>query len=83
MMLVWFETALDFRNMINKVSLNNQEVYKKGQNAPSYKNSSDPNFKGLIEGTTAVLQYCNTNPMAGVSLIDMATAILPRTYVDA
>lgn len=71
--------------MINKVaSFKNNEVYKKDyKNGSSKSQQQNPNFKGLIEGTTAVLQYCNTNPMAGVSLIDMATAILPRTYVDA
>lgn len=80
--------------MINKVSYNNQEVYKKDSKQSFYSMSpkqANPSFTGLVDaavdgavkGTTAVLQYCNTNPMAGVSLIDMATAILPRTCVDA
>lgn len=71
--------------MINKISLNKQEVYKQDVKRSSY--NSSPTFKGPVDGAlaaaTSVLQYCNTNPMAGVSLIDMATAILPRTYVDA
>lgn len=71
--------------MINKVSFNNQEVYKKDSQKSSYNvlNNSQPSFKGPVEIATSVLQYCNTNPMAGVSLIDMATAIVPRTVVDA
>lgn len=69
--------------MINKVSINNQEVYKKGQTNPSYKNSQSPSFKGPVELITAGLQACNTNPMVGVSVIDLATAIVPRTVVDA
>lgn len=71
--------------MINKVSLNKQEVYKKDQKKSSYNTVSQthPSFKGPVEIATSVLQYCNTNPMAGVSLIDMATAIVPRTVVDA
>lgn len=70
--------------MINKISHRNQEVYKKDLNQKSsYSTPQNPSFKGPVEAVTSVLQYCNTNPMAGVSLIDMATAILPRTYVDA
>ncbi len=72
--------------MINKLSLNNQEVYKKDAGMSSYTqkaNSASPSFKGPVDAATAVLQFCNTNPMAGVSLIDMVTAIAPRTIVDA
>ena len=72
--------------MINKISLNNQEVYKKDTGLSSYNNNvkqGNPSFKGPVEAATAVLQFCNTNPMAGVSLIDMVTAIAPRTIVDA
>ena len=72
--------------MINKVNLRSKEVYKKDRTGSSYRNSNNktaPSFKGPVEAATAVLQFCNTNPMAGVSLIDMATAIVPRTVVDA
>lgn len=51
--------------------------------SPLYADSKSPNFKGIVGATTAVLQFCNTNPMAGVSLIDLVTAIAPRTIVDA
>ena len=71
--------------MISKINLNNQEVYKKDTRLSSYNNvkQGNPSFKGPVEAATAVLQFCNTNPMAGVSLIDMVTAIAPRTIVDA
>ena len=72
--------------MINQVNITNQEVYKKDARLSSYNNHLNqlkPSFKGPVEAATAVLQFCNTNPMAGVSLIDMATAIVPRTVVDA
>ena len=75
--------------MINKVSLNKQDVYKKDAMSSSYNGSTrqtmnaSPSFKGPVEVLTAGLQACNTNPMVGVSVIDLATAILPRTYVDA
>lgn len=72
--------------MINKISTNNQGAYKNLKNAPINKNNN-PNFSGLpdamLSAATSTLQFCNTNPMAGVSLIDMVTAIAPRTYVDA
>lgn len=68
--------------MINNIQFHNQEVYKIKKTSPN-NISQKPNFKGLINATTAVLQYCNTNPMAGVSLIDLITAIAPRTIVDA
>lgn len=76
--------------MINKISTNNQDAYKKSPKASLNKNSNNPNFTGIPEvagavlgAATSTLQFCNTNPMAGVSLIDMVTAIAPRTYVDA
>ena len=71
--------------MINKIDTINQRTYKKDLNESSYINSkqSNPSFKGFVGAATSVLQFCNTNPMAGVSLIDMTTAIVPRTVVDA
>ena len=72
--------------MINKLNINNKDVYKKDTYKSSYKNftkQTNPSFKGPVEVATSILQYCNTNPMAGVSLIDLATAIAPRTIVDA
>ena len=69
--------------MITKLGLNKQEVYNKDVKNSSYTTQNTPSFKGPIEAATSVLQYCNTNPMAGVSLIDMVTAIAPRTFVDA
>lgn len=69
--------------MISKIDLHKQGVCSSSQRTPSYASSKDPSFKGLIDATTSVLQFCNTNPMAGVSLIDVVTAIAPRTIVDA
>lgn len=71
------------RIMINK--LQTSEVYKKDLNKSSYQSPNNrQSFKGgPLEVATSVLQYCNTQPMAGVSLIDLVTAIGPRTYVDA
>lgn len=59
--------------MINKVSLYNQEVYNKSnkQQAAPKDNKARAAFKGIPPD------------IINVSIIDLATAILPRTYVDA
>ena len=69
--------------MISRIKPHKQEFYPREIKAATYNDSKHPNFKGVVEATTSVLQYCNTNPMAGVSLIDLITAIAPRTIVDA
>lgn len=58
--------------MINKVSLYNQEVYNRSnkQQAAS-EHKSHAAFKGIPPD------------IINISIIDLATAILPRTYVDA
>ncbi len=59
--------------MIDKVSINT-----------NLNNKITPSFKaGPLDAATWVLQQCNTYPMVGVSVIDAATAIIPRTVVDA
>lgn len=68
---------------MNSINLRQTEIYNKKDfnNKNNHKNQS---FKGgVVDAATAVLQFCNTNPMAGVSLIDGVTAIAPRTIVDA
>lgn len=67
--------------MIENINLNKESYIK--SKISSRNNFQAPNFKGIVEASTSVLQFCNTNPMAGVSLIDLVTAIAPRTIVDA
>lgn len=69
--------------MITSFNSYKKNVSPLGLETYSYRNEKSPNFKGIVSATTSVLQFCNTNPMAGVSLIDTVTAIAPRTIVDA
>jgi len=53
----------------------------------SYKNTSTPpNFKGGMDSVLNIaskgLEWCDKNPMYGVSVIDLTSMIGPRTLVD-
>ena len=57
----------------NYNALNNKEV-----------DSTNPNFKGgLIPVLLQGIQMCEQNPMINVAVIDMFSAILPRTFVES
>ncbi len=70
--------------MINKIGVEN----KLNSSFPALNNkktdSNNPNFKGgivpvLLQG----VQACEQNPMINVAVIDMFSAILPRTFVES
>lgn len=68
--------------MIRQITSN-----KLGVNTPPQK--SDPSFKGaegigaaLFNGATWAVQQCEMNPMVNVAVLDVATAIAPRTIVE-
>lgn len=44
--------------------------------------TSNPNFTGLGEVLLQGVQACERNPMLNVSVLDLATAIVPRTYIE-
>ena len=50
---------------------------------PVHKNdgTQNPNFKGA--GVLGLLQVCEQNPMINVAVIDLLSAILPRTIVES
>lgn len=59
---------------INKNSVNTNSV------APSHK---QPQFKGAIDGALiSALQLCESQPMINVTVLDLSTAIIPRTIVE-
>lgn len=61
-------------NKINTASVNNIN---------SRQSKSDPNFKGgPIDALIAGLQVCEKSPMMNVAVLDLATAIVPRTVVE-
>lgn len=45
-----------------------------------------PQFKGageaLLGAATSAIQLCETNPMVNVAVLDLATAIVPRTVIE-
>lgn len=61
--------------MINKVTTN----------SINSKNSiqKQPQFKGLLEAATSAIQLCEANPMINVAVLDLSTAIIPRTIVES
>lgn len=41
-----------------------------------------PQFTGLVDGATSLIQMCEQIPMVNVAVLDLATAIIPRTYIE-
>lgn len=69
--------------MIEKVSLTsvNKKNTPKGNNIA--KNSSNPSFNGgLADGAIWLVQQCEKQPMVNVSVLDLSTAIVPRTIIE-
>ena len=69
--------------MIEKVSL--LSVNNKNNNAPKRDNNAknNPAFKGgLADLPILLVQQCEKQPMVNVSVLDLSTAIIPRTIVE-
>ena len=70
--------------MINKVelgSVNSQKIAPKRYVSSSIK-SVQPSFNGLGELALRGIQKCEESPMINVAVLDMLTAILPRTFFE-
>ena len=71
--------------MISKVGVENRNLNSTYLSIPNNnKDSKSPNFKGggLWLATIGLMQACERNPMINVAVIDMLSAILPRTFVE-
>ena len=66
--------------MITKVELGS--VDKKNSTPRQSKSSKNPNFTGLGDLALKGIQYCEQYPMVNVSVLDLSTAILPRTFIE-
>ncbi len=64
--------------MISKISSVENKKYTPNLNA----GKQNPAFQGIGEAILAGVQACERNPMLNVSVLDMSTAILPRTYIE-
>lgn len=65
--------------MLERISINKVNISNKPKN--------QPNFKGDIGGAvlsaaTSAIQICESNPMVNVAVLDLATAIVPRTVIE-
>lgn len=71
--------------MINKISVDstsriNSKIARKNKDEGQKQN---PNFKGVGAIALAGIQACERMPMVNVTVIDMLSAILPRTIVES
>lgn len=63
-------------NKINTNSVNNGRTDNKYQ--PQFKG-----WDGVLNAATSAIQLCEINPMVNVSVLDLSTAIIPRTIVES
>ena len=70
--------------MINKVELGsvNSKNSPKKDRISAGKNVANPNFTGLGDMLLRGIQTCEANPMINVTVLDLSTAILPRTFLE-
>ena len=71
--------------MISKISVEDRNLNSKYNSVPK-KNleAKNPNFKaGPWDAILLGVQACEKNPMINVAVIDMFSAILPRTFVES
>ena len=70
---------------INNIQINNKSSRSSKDNLQQ---SNSPNFNGkftdkFVESTIKGIQYCEKNPMLNVAVIDLATAIIPRSIFES
>lgn len=70
--------------MINKVELGsvNSKNRTPQDRISTNKSVSNPAFTGLGDLVLRGIQTCEANPMINVTVLDLSTAILPRTFVE-
>lgn len=61
--------------MIDKISVSS---LNSGKTSPR----KEPSFKGLDDFALGAIQMCEQNPMVNVAVLDLTTAIIPRTIVE-
>ena len=70
--------------MISKIGKNS--VNSKDINTSTSTNASFKGLEGIggtvLGGVTTALGYCEANPMLNVTVLDLSTAIIPRTVVE-
>ncbi len=69
--------------MINKIGVDSTSRINSNPRLNKDGKDSNPNFKGLGAVAIAGIQACERMPMVNVTVIDMLSAILPRTIVES
>lgn len=69
--------------MINKISVETERINSLQTQRQQEKIHKNPNFKGLGKLVLDGIQKCEQVPMINVAVIDMLSAILPRTIVES
>ena len=69
--------------MINKVGVDNTSKINSNNVRQKEQSKQNPNFKGVGAIALAGIQACERMPMVNVTVIDMLSAILPRTVVES
>ena len=65
--------------MISKVELGSVD---KKNNRQMKSNPQNPSFTGMGEWALKAIQTCEKRPMVNVAVLDLSTAILPRTFFE-
>ena len=69
--------------MINKIGVDNTSKINSNNVRQKEQSKQNPNFKGVGAIVLAGIQACERMPMVNVTVIDMLSAILPRTIVES
>lgn len=69
--------------MINKIGVDNTSKINSNNVRQKEQSKQNPNFKGVGTIALAGIQACERMPMVNVTVIDMLSAILPRTVVES
>ena len=70
--------------MISKISVEDRNLNSRYTCVPKKSMETNPNFKaGPWDAILLGIQACEKNPMVNVAVIDMFSAILPRTFVES
>lgn len=69
--------------MINKIGVDNTSRINSNNVRQKEQSKQYPNFKGVGAIALAGIQACERMPMVNVTVIDMLSAILPRTVVES
>ncbi len=68
--------------MIEKVRLGSVNNSNTPKQKVVGKSKQEPVFKGIVDGLISGVQMCEKHPMLNVSVLDLSTAIVPRTVIE-